>query len=144
MSDNTEYVLIDSTVLPEVFTKVLYAKKILARGSAASLSKAAEMAGISRSALYKYKDKVFPYMDISKDKIINIYAELLDKPGVLSELISGLYKCGVNILTINQSIPVDSIAPVSLSVRINTLNMPVQNMLKTLKNDNIIVIKIVA
>ncbi|MDR2931725.1 MAG: hypothetical protein LBV27_01325, partial [Oscillospiraceae bacterium] len=62
MPDKHKYFLVETTVLPEVFLKVAEAKALLAQGKAQSLSGAARMVGISRSALYKYKDSVFPYL----------------------------------------------------------------------------------
>ena len=49
------YLLVDMSVLPEVYVKVIEAKGYLQSGEAANASQAAKMAGISRSAYYKYK-----------------------------------------------------------------------------------------
>ena len=61
MAEQNKFLLVDLSVLPEVFTKVVEAKRYMAQGKAKSYSDAAKMAGISRSAFYKYKDKVYPY-----------------------------------------------------------------------------------
>ncbi|MFQ7004495.1 MAG: hypothetical protein ACLRRT_13015 [Ruthenibacterium lactatiformans] len=44
------FLLVDVSVLPEVFLKVLKAKELLAAGSAKNVSAATKMAGLSRSA----------------------------------------------------------------------------------------------
>lgn len=121
MQGKYKYYLVDEKVLPEVFLKVVYAKQLLAQGKAQNLSTATKMADISRSAFYKYKDCVFPYLEASSSQIANIHASLLDEPGVLSSLIGELYKSGANILTINQNIPIDGVAPVSISMRVDKL-----------------------
>lgn len=133
MPENNKFYLVDANVLPEVFLKVVHAKQLLAQGKAANLSKAAQMAGISRSALYKYKDCVFPYLGTSTQHIATIYAALVDEPGVLSNLLAELCACGANILTINQNIPVDGVAPVSVSMRTDKLKTDPVAMLESIK-----------
>lgn len=119
MPETTKFLLVDTQVLPEVFTKVVYAKKMLAQGRAANLSEAAKMAGISRSALYKYKDYVHNYDESLSENILTLTASLEDRPGVLSALMNELYCRQCNILTVNQNIPTDGVAPVSISFRID-------------------------
>lgn len=119
MSEQPKFLLVDMKVLPDVFYRVVEAKKLIAQGRVRSFSDAAKMAGISRSAFYKYKDSVYPYENTSTKRILTLYATLVDEPGVLSSLISGLYNIGANIITINQNIPVDGVAPVSISARVD-------------------------
>ena len=115
----TTFVLVDQDVLPQVYSKVLEAKQYLLNAEASSTSEAARMAGISRSAFYKYKDKVYPYESNSLTRVLTLTVTLVDEPGILSSLITGLYQIGANIITINQNIPVDGVAPVSVSLRID-------------------------
>ena len=120
---DAQYLLVDSGVLPETFLKVVRAKQLLAQGKAKSLSEATKAVKLSRSAFYKYKDCVFTYQNTSARQIATLSAELVDEPGVLSELLAALFKNGANILTINQNIPVDSVAPVSISMRTEALKV---------------------
>ena len=119
MAEQNKFLLVDLSVLPEVFTQVVEAKRYMAQGKAKSYSDAAKMAGISRSAFYKYKDKVYPYESNSLTRVLTLTVTLVDEPGILSSLITGLYQIGANIITINQNIPVDGVAPVSVSLRID-------------------------
>ena len=119
MAEQSKFLLVDMSVLPEVFSKVVDAKRYMAQGKVKSSSDAAKMAGISRSAFYKYKDKVYPYENNSVQRVLTLNLMLVDEPGILSSLISELYRIGANIVTINQNIPVDSVAPVSVSLRID-------------------------
>ena len=80
--------------------------------------RAAKAAGISRSALYKYKDCVFVHNEALDDKVITLSARLEDRPGVLSGLLNSLSEQQGNILTVNQNIPVDGVAAVSVSARL--------------------------
>ena len=109
------YLLVDMSVLPEVYVKVIEAKGYLQSGEAANASQAAKMAGISRSAYYKYKDKIFEYRE-QGDDVTTINAKLQDNAGVLSSVMNELYLAGANILAVNQSIPVNNIADVSITV----------------------------
>ncbi len=116
MQTEARYLLVETKVLPEVFIKVVQAKRLLAQGKAANLSEAAKLAGISRSALYKYKDSVHSYDESISKRTITLSATLEDRPGVLSALLSELYQVGANILTVNQNIPSDGVAHVSVSL----------------------------
>lgn len=136
MVDNigkVNYYLIDSQILPEVYTKVIKAKMLLSSGEASSASQAAKMAGISRSAYYKYKDKIFEYSEQSEDTA-TINAKLLDNAGVLSSVMNELYLAGANVLSVNQSIPVNSVADVSITVRISDAQLTDDVLLKKIKN----------
>ena len=119
MAEQSNFLLVDLSVLPEVFSKVVEAKRYMAQGKVKSYSDAAKMAGISRSAFYKYKDKVYPYENTSVKRVLTLNLMLVDEPGILSSLVSELYRIGANIVTINQNIPVDGVAPVSVSLRID-------------------------
>ena len=110
-----KYLLVDMSVLPDVYARVIEAKGYLQSGEAANSSQAAKMAGISRSAYYKYKDKIFEYSE-QGDDVTTINAKLQDNAGVLSSVMNELYLAGANILAVNQSIPVNNIADVSITV----------------------------
>lgn len=120
MQDFQKLIVVDSKVLPDVILKVLDAKKMIARGEAKSSVDACKTVGISRSAYYKYKDSVFTYEEKLTRRILSLYAVLKDEPGVLSSILSELYNMGANILTVNQNIPVDSVASVTVSLRMNS------------------------
>ncbi len=90
MQDIKQLVVVDSKVLPEIYLKVLEAKKMIARGDAKNSVGACKAVGISRSAYYKYKDCVFTYEDKLTHKIISLYAVLKVEPGVLSSILTVL------------------------------------------------------
>lgn len=127
------YVLVDESVLPEVYSKVIFAKQLLTSGAASSSSQAAKLAGLSRSAFYKYKDCVYSYNNSTAERIVTICFTLRDKPGVLSQLLAELYRLGANILTVNQNIPIQNTALVSITARIDSLTVPIDEMLSILK-----------
>ena len=120
---SNKYLLVDVSVLPEIFEKVIHAKTLLAQGKAKNSSQAAQMAEISRSAFYKYKDSIFLYDRNMSDHIVTFYINLEDRPGILSNVLSLLHEMGANVITINQSIPVDLVAPVTISIRTNDVEI---------------------
>ena len=115
MSEDGMKIIVDAELLPEVLLKVIEAKRMLSQGKAKNSSEAARLAGISRSAFYKYKDGVSVYGDDRRNKIVTYYLTLMNNPGVLSTVLSLLSKHGANVLTINQNIPLDGAAPVTIS-----------------------------
>ena len=118
MRDLPKFLLVETTALPGVYPTVVEAKELIAQGAVKSSSEAVKRVGISRSAFYKYKDRVFrPAKDARQ--LCTYSFSLKDEPGVLSQLINTVTGCGVNILTINQSIPIDSVAPVTISFRMD-------------------------
>ncbi|MCI9510405.1 MAG: ACT domain-containing protein [Angelakisella sp.] len=127
--------LVSAEMLPSVFTRVLEAKRLLAVGKVKNLSEAAKVSGISRSALYKYKDHVFVYNEDIDQSVVTINVYLEDRPGVLSTLINRFSQEGANILTVNQNIPADGVAPVSISARLGKGSQVegIINQIKTLE-----------
>ena len=117
-----KYYLVETSVLPEVFIKVTEVKELLETGEARTVAEAAERVGLSRSAFYKYKDAVMPFREMKRGSIVTFQALLRDKKGVLSSLLAIFADTGANILTINQSIPTNGTAPVTISA--TTDNMP--------------------
>ena len=113
----SDMLLVKTEVLPEVFSKVVEAKRILNCKKAKSATEAAKMCGISRSAFYKYRDSVFAYKAVANESIVNLSAVLEDKAGVLSLFISVLHEMKANILTINQGMPSGGVAQVTVSYR---------------------------
>ena len=113
--EKKKYYLVSAEALPEVFIKVAEAKRMLQVGEADTVGEAARLVGISRSAFYKYKDAVQPFQNMRSGHIITFYALLKDIPGVLSNYLSIFANSGANILTINQTIPTNGCAGVTIS-----------------------------
>jgi len=124
--------LVDASVLPDVFAKVLVAKGLLSSGEAATASEAARMAGLSRSAFYKYRDMVFPYDADGAGRILTVHFMLSDRPGVLSSVLTAYASAGANVLTVNQNIPADGAASVSISARTDRMELSTENFLRQL------------
>ncbi|MCI9446777.1 MAG: ACT domain-containing protein [Lachnospiraceae bacterium] len=116
MEDKTKYFVLKKKAVPEVLLKVVEAKKLLESGRAESVQEAADSVGISRSSFYKYKDDIFPFHDNAKGKSITMVIQMDDKPGLLSLVLQTVADYQANILTIHQSIPINGIASLTLTV----------------------------
>lgn len=113
-----QLIVVQASALPEMIPKTLEVKRLLARGEEKNSAQACKRVGISRSAYYKYRDSVFSYEEMFSQKIITLYCVLKDEPGVLSKVLACLHEQNANILTVNQNIPVDGAAAVTISMRL--------------------------
>ncbi|WP_409289506.1 ACT domain-containing protein [Peribacillus sp. SCS-37] len=127
------FYLVREDVLPEAMQKTLDAKELLDRGKAESVLEAVQVADISRSAFYKYRDTVFPFHTIVKERIISLFFHLEDRSGTLSQLLAVVAAAGCNVLTIHQTIPLQSRANVTLSLNTNGMNSDIEHLLSQLR-----------
>ena len=116
MEEKTSYFVLKEKAVPDVLLRVVEAKRLLESEKVASVQEAAERVGISRSSFYKYKDDIFPFHENSKGKTITMVLQMDDEPGLLSVVLRTVAEYHANILTIHQSIPVNGIASLTLSV----------------------------
>ncbi|MCQ2406468.1 MAG: ACT domain-containing protein [Oscillospiraceae bacterium] len=115
MSNTHRQYIVDASVLPEVFIKVCEAKRLLSTGEADTIAKAVETVGISRSAFYKYKDFVSPLRNMKRDETMTLSILTMDRPGTLVSVLSVFAAVDANIITINQSIPTNGAAIITIS-----------------------------
>ena len=117
MKDNTiqKRYIVDERILPEAILKTAQTKELLAKYPTLTINEAVRRVGLSRSAFYKYREGIFPFYEAIKEKIITIQVNLDHKSGVLSHCLNVVAQTGANILTINQNIPIQGIARVTIS-----------------------------
>jgi chorismate mutase len=116
MNKDSVYFLVDASVLPEVFSKVIEVKKILSKGRIKAVNEAVKEVGMSRSAYYKYKDCVFPFYETSRGRVITLFFVVEDFSGILSSIINRVAQAKANIITINQNVPINGLADVTISI----------------------------
>ena len=133
MAEKTKYFVLKQKAVPEVLLKVVEAKRLLDSGKAVSVQEAAENVGISRSSFYKYKDDIFPFHDNAKGKTITMVIQLDDEPGLLSVVLRIVADYHANILTIHQSIQVNGIASLTLSVDVLNETGDISQMVDTIE-----------
>ena len=133
-----KFLLVDSEVLPEVFIKTIEAKQLMASGEVKNLSAAAQAVGISRSALYKYKDKVFEAIE-TKKAVVTVSVVLKDVLGALQSLLKLIASYHINVVTITQSAPSDGAASVSLDLRVSEMTESMETLLKDINSRSFVI-----
>ena len=134
MAEKTSFFVLREKAVPEVLLKVVEAKRLLDSGKVESVQDATEAVGISRSSFYKYKDDIFPYHENQKGKTITMVIQLDDEPGLLSIVLKTIADFHANILTIHQSIPVNGIASLSLSIDVFPTTGNVEDMKNSIES----------
>lgn len=118
MTGKSQYYVVREKAVPEVLLKVVEAKRLLESDRADTVQDATEMVGISRSSFYKYKDDIFPFHENTKGKTITFVTQMDDEPGLLSDVLKVIADYHANVLTIHQTIPVNGIASLTMSIDI--------------------------
>lgn len=129
-----KYYLVRDDVLPEAIVKTAQVKEILAQGRCKDVAEAVRLIGIARSTYYKYRDGVHPFFDSQNIKIVNLMLILKHQPGVLSRVLNCVAEKRGNILAINQSLPLQGTASVTLSVDVKEMTVGISALMGELDN----------
>lgn len=133
MQESTKYFVVKQKAVPEVLLKVVEAKRLIESGKVISVQDAVEQVGISRSSFYKYKDDIFQFHDNSQGTTITLTFQMEDEPGILSDVLKIIAEFGANILTIHQSIPINGVASLSLSVQVLPTTGNISSMIEAME-----------
>jgi chorismate mutase len=133
MTKSDRFYIIKDDVLPEIVKRTVKAKEFLKSGKARTINEATEMAGMSRSAFYKYKDFIFPFYEASLGKIVTLSMILEHRPGILSGILDEIARAHGNVLTINQNIPIHGIANVTISFETGGLNKNIEDLIEIIE-----------
>lgn len=133
MNTKSVFYLVREEILPEAIKKTIKVKELLKRGEVKTINEAVEMMDLSRSAYYKYKDYVFPFYEASREKIISLSFLLDHRAGVLSRVLNSIANDGGSVLTINQGIPLQGVANVTLSIETKDLLVDLEALLDKLR-----------
>lgn len=128
-----KFYLVREDVLPEAMKKTIDAKEMIDRGKAESIGDAVQKVDLSRSAFYKYRDTVFPFSSIVKERLITLFFHLEDRSGTLSKLLGVVASSGCNVLTIHQTIPLQGRANVTLSLNVSDMGIGIDDLLSQLR-----------
>ncbi|MCH4166249.1 MAG: ACT domain-containing protein [Megasphaera sp.] len=133
-NDSTyKFYLVREDILPEAIKKTIKVKEILKHHQTKTINEAVQLMDLSRSAYYKYKDYVFPFYDVTQGKIVTLSIMIFDKPGELSQVLNTIAANNGSILTINQGIPLQGMADVSISIETKEITIPVDDLIKKLE-----------
>ena len=134
MAEKSNYFVLRAKAVPEVLLKVVEAKRLLDSGKLESVQEATDAVGISRRSFYKYKDGIFPFYEGRKGKTVNLVIQMDDEQGILSVVLKSVADAKANILTIHQSVPVNGIASLTLSVDVFPESDDVDDMAKQIES----------
>ncbi len=134
MEEKSKYFVVKQKAVPEVLLKVVEAKRLLESEKVETVQEATERTGISRSSFYKYKDDIFPFHQNAKGKTITFVIQMDDEPGLLSDVLKIVAEFRANILTIHQSIPINGIASLTLSVEVLPNTGDISEMIEKIEN----------
>lgn len=145
MADDGKYYVVKKKALPEVLLKVVEAKKLLESERAVTVQEATEQVGLSRSSFYKYKDDIFQFHDNTRGKTITYVVQMDDEPGLLSGVLKLIADYKANILTIHQTIPINGIALLTMSIEVLPDTLDVSEMFEAIESrDGVHYIKMLA
>ena len=133
MGEATKYFVVKQKAIPEVLLKVVEAKRLLESEKVRTIQEAVDAVGISRSSFYKYKDDIFPFHDNSQGTTITLTFQMDDEPGILSDVLKIIAEYRANILTIHQSIPINGIASLTLSIQVLQTTGDISRMIEQLE-----------
>lgn len=136
MADDGKYYVVKKKALPEVLLKVVEAKKLLESERAVTVQEATEQVGLSRSSFYKYKDDIFQFHDNTRGKTITYVVQMDDEPGLLSGVLKLIADYKANILTIHQTIPINGIALLTMSIEVLPDTLDVSEMFESIESRN--------
>ena len=129
----SKYYVVSGDILPDVLEQVMQARILLQSGKAKRISEAVKMVGISRGTYYKYKDAVFSFNAEQSNRKAIISMILRNEKGTLSKVLSLVSVKQVNVLAINQTIPINGIANAALTLDISDLEISIQSLVSLIE-----------
>ena len=130
------YVVVREDILPEAIVKTIRVKEMLGRGEAATVHEATERIGLSRSAFYKYKDGVHMLNQLERERIVTISMDLEHRSGILSKVLGLVAGTDGNVLTIHQSIPLQGLANVVISVETSRMAVELTDLIEAIRGQD--------
>jgi len=134
VKEDKNFYIVDKSVLPEIFLKVMDVKNLLESKKEKTVQDAVNRVGISRSAFYKYRDAVHPLYENTRGKTVTMSMNMDDTRGLLSSVLNSIATEGANILTINQTIPINGIANVTITIETNEMQGEIGRLMSRIEN----------
>jgi len=132
MKSDEKLFVVSGEILPEAILKTAAAKEMIRRGEVSGTSEAIEKLDLSRSTFYKYRDGISSFYDLGTINMANISMMLQHNPGVLSRVLGVLAQYGCNVLTINQGLPSQGAALVTISIGLDQATSNLETLVNSL------------
>ncbi|GAB6136929.1 ACT domain-containing protein [Halanaerobaculum tunisiense] len=127
-----QFYIVAESALSEAMKKTVQVKELLTTGEVEQIKEAVEQVGISRSAYYRYRDSIFSFTEERKQELITLSLLVVDKAGILSQILTKIAEYKGNILTINQDIPLAEVAHITLTIEVNDLAITITELINKL------------
>lgn len=131
---NTQFYLVDVTILPDAIKKTIRAKEFLKQGTVETINDAVKKAGLSRSAYYKYKDHVSPAFESSEENLITLFIIMTSDTAVLNRVLKRITKEKCNIVSVTRSIPTKRLTAVTLTFETAELQIPFPELIHSVSS----------
>ncbi|WP_027340810.1 ACT domain-containing protein [Halonatronum saccharophilum] len=128
-----KFYIVGESILSEAMKKTVEVKNLLKSGQERQVKEAVKRVGLSRSAFYKYKDSIFPFNEEEKKELVTLSLLVVDRAGILSEILSTIANHRVSVLTINQDIPLDQVAHITVTIKVDKMSIPLEELLEQMK-----------
>ena len=140
-----KYYLVVEDVLPTLLKNVVKVKEVIANGTVKDVSEAVKTVGISRSTYYKYRDTVMPANTTMTNKKLTLIISMVNETGMLSSVLDSIASYSGSIITINQDIPFNFTANVTITIDIAKLTFNATTLIEHIKTlDNVVEVKMLA
>lgn len=129
-----DFLIVHKSIVPKNVLLVIKAQKLIDEEKL-SVSDACKKVDISRGTYYKYKECVYvPSHEFGKKAIFTFMLE--NNKGVLSNLLNYIASIGGNVLSINQEMPINGIAYVTLTIDVIDVLDGINTFLEEIKGLN--------
>ena len=132
MDNRNEFYIVAADVLPEALKKTAQIKALLSPNSNLTINEAADKVGLSRSAFYKYRESIFSYNKMNKERIVTLIVTAADEISVLAECLQIITEMDGQILTVNRGLPIQDTSKATLVIDTKNMKQEIETLVEKL------------
>ena len=132
MDNRNEFYIVAADVLPEALKKTAQIKARLSQNSNLTINEAADKVGLSRSAFYKYRESIFSYNKMNKERIVTLIVTAADEISVLAECLQIITEMDGQILTVNRGLPIQDTSKATLVIDTKNMKQEIETLVEKL------------
>lgn len=132
MNDRNEFYIVAADILPDALKKTAQIKELLSQNANLTINEAADKIGLSRSAFYKYRESIFPYNKMDKERVLTLIVTSADEITVLAECLKIITEMDGRILTVNRGLSIQDIAKATLVIDTKNMKQEIEILLEKL------------
>ena len=130
MDNRNEFYIVAADVLPEALKKTAQIKALLSQNSNLTINEAADKVGLSRSAFYKYRESIFSYNKMNKERIVTLIVTAADEISVLAECLQIITEMDGQILTVNRGLPIQDTSKATLVIDTKNMKQEIETLVE--------------